>query len=77
MTSPSRKRGRPKTGKKLNPDYTLMGGYVKKSTDTAARHFLIDNDEFRTMGELLDAAVSEFLSKRNYTRRKRGTKNNL
>lgn len=70
MTTP-KKRGRPKTGKKLDPKYTLISGFVQKTTGVAAKHFLVDNEEFRDMGDLLDAAVIEFLRKRNYTRQEK------
>ena len=78
MTEPSPpcKRGRPKTGKKKDPKYTLASGFVLKTTNDTARHFLIDNDEFKDMGDLLDSAIVEFLSKRNYVGRKKNQKSN-
>ncbi len=70
-----RKPGRPRTGKKSNPKYTHITGYIQKSTNAAARHFLVDNEEFKDTGDLLDAALIEFLAKRNYINKKKSTWN--
>lgn len=65
----SPKRGRPKTGKKLDPNYALLSGFVQKSTGDDAKHFLVDNSkEFPDMGALIDLAIIEFFSARNYGR---------
>lgn len=71
--TPQKKRGRPKTGKKLDPNYALISGFVQKSIYIEAKHFLIDNDEFKDMGDFLEAAIVEFLSRQNYARRKKST----
>ncbi len=59
-----KRRGRPATGKRNNPDYDQTTAYVRKDTYKAVRIALIEEGEERDYSELVEELLAKWLKLR-------------
>jgi hypothetical protein len=59
-----KRRGRPATGKRNNPDYDQTTAYVRKDTYKAVRIALIEEGEERDYSELVEELLAKWLKSR-------------
>ena len=59
-----KRRGRPATGKRTNPDYDQTTAYVRKDTYKAVRIALIEEGEERDYSELVEELLAKWLKSR-------------
>jgi hypothetical protein len=62
--SEPKKIGRPKTGKRSDPDYRQVSAWIKRSTYDAVSKALIDQDR-REFSELVQAFLEDWLQTLN------------
>jgi len=61
---PAKRRGRPATGKRNDPDYDQTTAYVRKATYKAVRIALLEEGEGREYSELVEELLSKWLKSR-------------
>jgi len=59
-----KRRGRPATGKRNNPDYDQTTAYVRKDTYKSVRIALIEEGEERDYSELVEELLAKWLKSR-------------
>lgn len=59
-----KRRGRPATGKRNDPEYDQTTAYVRKDTYKAVRIALIEEGEERDYSELVEELLSKWLKSR-------------
>ena len=57
-------RGRPRNGKRSNPDYKQISALIRKDTHRAVVRVLLDDDESRDVSDLLQELLQKWLSSR-------------
>jgi hypothetical protein len=63
-TDEPKRRGRPATGKRNDPEYDQTTAYVRKDTYKAVRIALIEDGEERDYSELVEELLSKWLKAR-------------
>lgn len=62
--APAKRRGRPATGKRNDPEFDQTTAYVRKDTYRAVRIALIEEGEERDYSELVEELLSKWLKSR-------------
>ena len=57
-------RGRPRNGKRSNPDYKQISALIRKDTHRAVVRVLLDDGESRDVSDLLQELLQRWLSSR-------------
>jgi hypothetical protein len=62
--APARRRGRPATGKRNDPDYDQTTAYIRKDTYKAVRIALLEDGDGTEYSELVEELLSNWLKNR-------------
>ncbi len=63
VEEPTPVRGRPKDGKRSNPDFTQVTAYIKKATYQETRKHLLDQDQ--EFSELVQELLERWLAEKD------------